>query len=376
MCEKIITVSESNGYAGDLRAAADALRAGELVVFPTETVYGLGADATNPAAISRLRAAKRRPDSKPFTVHIAEPADAAKFVRGPQFLARRLARKGWPGPLTLVCEVGADELAPPLPYESSPEIYANGRVGLRCPDHAVAQRLLRDVGIPIVASSANAAGSPPPVTCEHAMKEVGEHAAAAIDAGPSRLNGPSTIVEVGSVGWRVQREGIIDTRTIERWAQSQVLMVCTGNSCRSPLAEYLFRKALAARLATDEVGLERLGYCVLSAGTSAGPGMAMSGGSLEELRRRGVDGSPHRSRPLTIELLRRCDRVFAMTEGHLRVIRELLPSFGGKVELLDPNGAIADPIGGDQDAYARCARQIEAQVIARVQEYVDEDLHW
>lgn len=374
----VVSPSHTKDYQAARAAATEALAAGELVIFPTETVYGIAANAADSAAMARLRDAKGRPD-RPFTVHIGLRHEAQAYVPDASPLVRRLARRLWPGPLTMVCHV-ADPTAAPimarLPRERVGELYHEGTIGLRCPDHAVGQELLSSAGVPVVASSSNRAGMAPPVDVDEAVRELGDLAAYALDGGPTRLRGPSTIVEVRDHIWRVLRQGVVEERTIARCAQSGVLFVCTGNSCRSPLAEYLFRHKLADRLGLSEAQLEEAGYRVASAGTFAASGAPASGGTLDELQARGVDGTRHRSQPLTPELLQQADRVFVMTPEHREDALSIAPGAAAKVALLDRNCPIMDPIGGGPEAYRQCAAQIEQAVDARLEEYVHEDRDW
>jgi L-threonylcarbamoyladenylate synthase len=176
-------------------AAARALRDGLLVVLPTETVYGL-------AALERLRAAKGRDGEKPFTLHLADAA--ALRARHPRLApsARRLLDGGaLPGPLTLVLD------AP-----------GGGTEGVRLPDDAVAVAVLRACPFPVVASSVNAAGEPPAITGSAAAAFAREVAAVVLDAGPSRLGLPSTVVRCAGEGVRILREGAVPGPEVRRLA--------------------------------------------------------------------------------------------------------------------------------------------------------------
>lgn len=180
--------------AADLAGIARAvvqLRAGELVAFPTETVYGVGARADDPQAVARLRAAKRRPSEQPFVIMVADREAVAAVARvSPRALA--LMERHWPGPLTLI-----------LPARGE----AGATVGVRVPDHPVAQALLRAVGVPLATSSANRAGEPPPTDAAAVVAALGPELAVVLDGGRCRLGQASTILDVATDPPRILREG-------------------------------------------------------------------------------------------------------------------------------------------------------------------------
>lgn len=375
----LVTTDKANTCASGIAAAAAALRDGALVVFPTETVYGVAVNAADPDAVRRLREFKSRTDLQPFTVHIGSRSHARRFVPDPPVLVRRLARKGWPGPLTIICQEPnpADtEVGRALGSEQLNAVYHDGTVGLRCPDHPACARLLTDAKVPVIATSANRRGADPPLDVRAALAHLEGIAAYAIDGGPTRHNAASTIVEVRDHGWRVHRVGAIDERTVERLSTSTVLFVCTGNSCRSPMAEYLFRHALANRFGCGVDDLEAAGYRVCSAGTLGYAGAPASSGAMEAMADRGIDVSPHQSQPVTVELVHGAERIYCMSPEHRRTVVDLVPGAASRVELLDADGPVSDPMGGSMEQYRACADQIERAVARRLEEFVNEDRDW
>ena len=173
--------------ANDIAAAANALKRGELVAFPTETVYGLGADATDDRAVASVFAVKGRPAFNPLISHVAE-AEAAFRLGEFSGEARRLAKAFWPGPLTLVVQRARDCPVSLLASAGLPSI------ALRVPDHPVALELLRAVGRPVVAPSANPSGRVSPTTAEHVRRGLGKQVAIILDGGRCKVGVESTVV--------------------------------------------------------------------------------------------------------------------------------------------------------------------------------------
>jgi L-threonylcarbamoyladenylate synthase len=194
--------------APDIETAARALRAGRLVAFPTETVYGLGAIATDDRAVAAIFAAKRRPRFNPLIVHVADLAAARALARWTD-LAERLAARFWPGALTLVLR-----RAPGCPL--SPLVSAGGdTVGLRLPAHPVAHALLAATGLPVAAPSANPAGAVSPTTADHVAAGLGAAVDLILDGGPCPIGLESTVLDLCGGEPRLLRPGGVTRAALE-----------------------------------------------------------------------------------------------------------------------------------------------------------------
>ncbi len=185
-----------------IAVAAEALRRGDLVIFPTETVYGLAASAFDPTAVERVFEAKGRKPDHPLPVQIPNAGMLDTVAEQIPTSARILGRHFWPGPLTLVLK--RSRLVPDIVTAGSPNI------GVRVPDHAAALKLIEMVGSPIVATSANVSGQDAPTTAEEAIDAVGKWAAVVLDSGHARIGVASTVLDITSGTPRVLRAGSID----------------------------------------------------------------------------------------------------------------------------------------------------------------------
>lgn len=370
MVTDVVRLDPQTDFSDVVRGAARVLSDGGLVALPTETVYGLAACANRREAIARLRALKQRRRNKAFTVHIGSVGAAARFVPDLNGLANRFVRKAWPGPLTLVLTVEDPSAAPVtagLDAAAVATIFFGKTVGLRYPDDPVAAAVLRAVESPVVAASANLVGEPPPDTGEAVLSNLRGEIDLLIDAGRTKYAKPSTIVRVSAGTYELLREGVYDARTIQRLSALRVLFVCTGNTCRSPIAAALARQAFAERMGCNVSELPARGVIVASAGTAAGPGGA-STNAVRVMSRRGIDISQHSSTLITAEMLSQADCIFVMTQAHRDSVVNMVPSSHDRVALLLEGEDVADPIGGTEDDYELCARSIEKGLQARVQE--------
>ena len=191
-----------------IAAAGAALERGELVAMPTETVYGLAADATNGLAVARIFAAKDRPRFNPLIVHVGSLAAAQTIARFTP-MAARLAAAFWPGPLTLVL--------PKRPGIAIAELVTAGldTVAIRVPAHPIAEALLAAVGKPLAAPSANRSGHVSPTSAAHVAADLGDRVAVILDAGPTPLGLESTIIGLAGEAPQLLRLGAVDRSAIE-----------------------------------------------------------------------------------------------------------------------------------------------------------------
>jgi len=191
----------------EVRRAAEILRAGGLVAFPTETVYGLGADASNADAVARLYRVKGRPADHPVIVHFASAEGAFSFAREVPAAARTLAKRFWPGPLTLILKRSGKAADCITGKQDS--------VGLRVPSHPVAHELLAEFGGGVAAPSANRFGRVSPTTAAHVHEDLGKDVDLVLDGGPSKVGIESTIVDLSGDGAVLLRPGMISKSELE-----------------------------------------------------------------------------------------------------------------------------------------------------------------
>lgn len=192
----------------EIQLAADQLAAGKLVAFPTETVYGLGADATNEAAVSQVYAAKGRPSDNPLIVHVADVATVEKYATAISDHARKLMARFWPGSLTMIFRLKPNAL-------SKTVTGGLNTAAFRFPDNAATLRLIQLAGCPIVGPSANTSGKPSPTTAQHVFHDLNGKIAGILDDGPTKVGVESTVLDMSTDTPVILRPGAVTKTQIE-----------------------------------------------------------------------------------------------------------------------------------------------------------------
>ncbi|HLF17614.1 MAG TPA: L-threonylcarbamoyladenylate synthase [Candidatus Omnitrophota bacterium] len=339
MKTEIIKVDPRFPELDKISYCARVIRRGGLVVFPTETVYGIAADFGNPAAMQRLREVKKRSDGKPFSVLISQKGLISNYTISSKTAIYKLIDVYWPGPLTIVV----------------PSKEEGKTIGIRMPDNPVALRLVEESQCTVAAPSANAEGNAPPSTVQEALRDLDGLVDCAIDGGRTTLGRSSTVVDMTQDQPCILRNGAISQEDISRVIGKKIILfVCTGNSCRSVMAEYLLKDYLRGR---DNVE-------VTSAGTGVFIRSTASAETIGVLKEEGLDVSAHRSQPVTTILLKKADLIFVMTRLHRQQILDRVPEVEKRIYLLKEFAAsasdtqtdldIPDPIGHDRLTYKHC----------------------
>lgn len=212
-----------------LQEAAKLLRQGRTVAFPTETVYGLGADARSSEAVADIFSAKGRPSDNPLIVHIADRSQLEELAAPPEEAVSRLLDAFWPGPLTVVL--------PALPGVLSPLVTAGlSTVGLRMPDHPVALQLIAEAGCPVAAPSANRSGRPSPTQAAHVLEDLAGRIAGVVDGGETGVGVESTVVEYAGGALHILRPGGITAEQLRQTLPPHIPVLEAGPEHQEPAA--------------------------------------------------------------------------------------------------------------------------------------------
>lgn len=336
MAEVIHWQDEAN-QAEVVRQAAQALEHGMLVAFPD----GVAASALVPEVVERL--CQLNPHERP-TLALPGPEHALHWAPGLSPAGLRLGQRLWPAPLTLLCPHDGDGLASQLPDSVRQHLCGGGEIALCVPDQPALWYTLLLAASPILLAPAGANS---------------DAVALRIQDGEPKI---ATVVRVHADRWELLREGALTRADLEATTRRRVLFVCTGNTCRSPMAAALFRKLLAERLGCSVTELAQRGYEISSAGIAALPGEPAAPEAIEAVRELGADLAGHASQPLTPDQARRADFLITMTRGHQGAIYSLFDQVVEPRTLCPQGSDVADPIGAGPEVYRLCAREILAHL--------------
>ena len=355
---KILDLRQTDDPRDIVHRTVQALSEGQVVGVPTDTVYGLAAHALDAEAVDKIVEIKGRGDA-PMAISVRSRQAAEDFFCEASPLARRLSYRCWPGPLTLVTSCdhphsAVNQLPKPVRERITGE---GGGIGFRVVEHRVLEAIHRYMAAPLVLTSANLSDQQPQSTAKGVADQLSDRLALLLDDGRTRYGGASSVVRVDGNRWEILREGVIERAAMNQFVKPVIVMVCTGNTCRSPMAETLLREMLLKKLGREDA------VRVLSAGVAAHNGSSASPQSIEVMGERQLDLTGHSSQLLSEDVMNVADLVLTMTRSHRAAILAAWPEMHDRVHTLRQDGGdISDPIGMPIDAYRQCADQMALEL--------------
>ncbi len=345
-----------------VHVTVQSLVEGKLVATPAETAYHVLASGLNPSAVEQLMQLPGRALDRSPCVFLRSAHEAIDYSPKMSMIASRIAHRGWPGPLVLqlpACDPAS--LACQLPSSVHESLIVEKRfLSQRVAAHQAIMQAMRLLPGPLVAAPLVDAEGNAACTRQQVEALAGKGLAIIVDDGPTHFGGFATCLRIDENHCTVTSPGVLDQSALTRLGQLTVLLVCTGNTCRSPMAEAILRRLLTERFASQLAEGQPPPAVAVSAGLSAFPGGPASPEAISVMKQKGLSLVHHQSRAVSDRLVMQADLVLTMTKSHRNAIVQRWPELSSKTHLLSNNhGDVSDPFGGSESVYAACAVQIE-----------------
>jgi len=349
-----------------VKVAAETIKNGGIIVYPTDTLYGLGVDITNAVALDKLFYLKQREDDKPISVLINNISQAEDIAGPLSEQEKKISELFFPGKITLLCDVKKEVNIPRLQRQK--------KIGFRIPDYSLCSKLIEEAGNPISTTSVNISKNKNVRSVQEVIGIFGDKIDLILDGGEIKSDKGSTIIDAGSVPPVILREGDISRREIEEKLGVKVstnysgkfviTFVCSGNICRSPMAAGILKQILSRTKYKNIVEIN-------SAGTLKMITSPASLNAIEVSSKFDINLSEHLSKHIQTEMVREANIIICMALNHYNYITRKYTAFKYKTILLKQwkikhqlmNPSIADPIGHDMQFYKQTFTEIHDEIM-------------